>query len=344
MSEYPIRNRKMKSVSSLFPSVFFSLLVCAVTLLSSCKNSEPGQEKLQKVIVYTDHYISRDSVLFKRFEQTHRIKVYVKYIHRDSILSVIKDEKYNSYADLILLQGADIMRKAEHQKILRPFSFDEKVYNIEKEYTSRYHNWIALSKDPVIIAHIPGKTATDTLVYFSDVLKERWKGKVALQSDGSSTLQTLLKGLEAMKSPRLYLYGSFLKKQATLPRQGSDLDQLKRIRSGKAEIAFVSLSSVIEAQQTSIDSTGNSAFNTIIPVFPGQPHKGTFYNITSGGIYRYARNIENADKLLEYLSSTGQAEFASNRMEFPVKPNTKIADPLQIYGKYKARFINHQYR
>jgi iron(III) transport system substrate-binding protein len=64
-------------------------------------------------------------------------------------------------------------------------------------------------------------------------------------------------------------------------------------------------------------------------------------NITGGAIAKHAKNVEGAQKFLEYLASDGaQAYFANGNNEWPVVSGLDFSNPaLEKLGKFKSETI-----
>lgn len=315
---------------------FLSLFI--LFFLSACISPDLEVSSEKKVVIYTDHIGSQDSLLYKDFQKSEKIKVYVKYYSSEKILKIIQDEKYDSHADLIILHGANQLTQAERLNLFRTYSTTEINKNIPKNYVSPYKKWISLSKTPMVIAFDKRLLNVDTISNYSDLLFPNWKGKVALQEVNHSTLSVLESSLSHLKDEILHDFNAKLSAQSKLSRSGNDLTQLKRIQTGQAEVAIIELASMEKRVQEK-DTLSKQLKNQVGVIFPSQTKKGSFYNITGAGIYRYARNPESAQKLLNYLTSKGpQYFFASGRMEFPVNESVKINARLEEYGKFRARF------
>lgn len=328
---HPLRFLHLRSIFQLIAGclVFLALPACMV------QDAQPA--KKQFVTVYTDHLGEKDSLLFEKFKKEEKIIVYYKVLPSDSILEIIRSEKYNSYADLILLHGADRLQQAERSKLLSPVQSEEFLEKADKNYISPKKSWIALSKSPIVLLYDKRFLKADTISFYNEILQPKWKGKVALQDPTSSTLKVLASSMGKLNAKHKNFMW-FLNSQAALPRSGDDLTQIKRVYSGQAQLAFSELSSLVKANERK-DTLQKPIYQNIAVIFPGQTQKGSFYNVTGAGIYRYARNAANAEKLLEFLSSKrAQYDFASGRAEFPVL-DIRADYRLKKYGPFRARFV-----
>jgi iron(III) transport system substrate-binding protein len=311
-------------------------------LLVSCMAQDAQPAKKQSVTVYTDHLGENDSLLFEKFKKEEKITVYYKVLPADSILAIIQGEKYNSHADLILLHGADQLQQAGKMKLFSTITSEKLLAETDKNYISPQKNWIALSKSPIVLIYDQRILKPDTISFYNEVLQPKWKGKIALQDPSSSTLNVLGNSISQL-NVKHKRYLSQLNAQTSLPRSGNDLTQIKRINLGQAQLAFVELSSLVESNERR-DTLDRRLYKNIKVIFPGQTQKGSFYNVTGAGIYKYARNAGNAEKLLQFLGSKrAQYAFASGRAEFPVL-EVKTDFRLEEYGKFRARFIANRSR
>lgn len=308
-------------------------------LLSSCVVEEAKPSRKKSVMVYTDFLGENDSLLFQKFRKEEKIKVYYKILPADSILMILQSEQYNSFADLVILHGANRLQKAGSMKLFAAIQSEKMEESIDKNYVSPYKHWCALSKSPIVLAYDSRILKADTISFYNEVLQPKWKGKIALQDPQNSTLRVLSLSFSALREKQPNVFMSQLKGQTTLPKTGSDLLQIKRINSWQAQLAFIELSSLVKANQSK-DSLNKALYKHVGVIFPSQTQKGCFYNITGAGIYRYARNAAHAQQLLEFLmSKRAQYDFASGRAEFPVLERISSDPRLEKYGKFRARFV-----
>lgn len=329
-------NFKVKTNRMKPKITFLSILI--LCFVSACISPDLENPKLKKVVIYTDHVGSQDSLIFSHFYKNEKIKVYVKIYSSEEILKIIQEEKYNSHADLIILHGANQLAAADKLNLFRPFSKENIQNSVSNNYLSENKTWVSLSKTPLVIAFDRRILKTDTISNYSDLLFPSWKDKVALQSDDNATLAVLESSLSQMEAKILHDFKSKLIKQSILSRSGDDLTQIKRIQKNQAQVAIIELASM-EKRFLEKDSLARKLRTQVGVIFPSQTKKGSLNNVTGAAIYRYARNPDNAQKLLDYLTSKGaQYFFAAGRLEFPVNEAVKVDDRLDAYGKFRARF------
>jgi iron(III) transport system substrate-binding protein len=315
------------------------MLLVSLTLFQSCLVKDAKPDKTQTVTVYTDFLSENDKEIFKQFKKSERIKVNYKVLPSDSILEIIELEKYNSFADLILLHGADRLLKGGKMNLFKQISPSEINPSLDENYFSKNKFWCAISKSPIVMIYNKNLLSGDTIRFYNEINQPKWKGKIALQNGNNSTIKVL--GISMLnlrsKKHKNFLYN--LNKQSQGNPKGDDLAQIKKINAVEAQLAFVELASLVYANQKK-DTLSKKLYRNVSVIFPSQTQKGTFYNITGAGIYKFARNPENAQKLLQYLTSKkAQYAFASGRYEFPVLSDVKAGPKLQEFGSFRGRFV-----
>jgi iron(III) transport system substrate-binding protein len=315
---------------------FFGLLLTGI-LLTACVAQDAKPDRRKRVTVYTDCVTGADSLLFKQFTKFEHIQVIIRVLDRDSILGRIQREGYDSYADLILLHGADQLNKASKMGLWRHLDGIKLDESIQKSFRSPKHLWITLSKTPLVLIYDDRILSKNTVTSYGQLLLPTWKGKVALQQMDNSTFQVFRQTMRLLQKEKTAAFLNDLYKQSALPKQGDDLLQIKRVQSGQAQLAIVELASLVRASEEK-DSTHRNAYRHIQPVFPNQ-QRGTFLNVTGAGIFRYARNTQHAQLLLEFLAGkNAQYEFAASRYEYPVLEDMQADYRLTQFGTFRSRF------
>lgn len=307
--------------------------------LSRCLVQDAVPAKNQFVTIYTDSYVPADSVIFKKFEKENNIRVYLKVVEIDSLLTLLKDERYNSNADLILISQPNNLLKAHFSKLFQRVDSEKLKKNIPINYRSTENTWFSLCKTPLVIAYRKDVLSRDTIQFYADLIHPEWKGKLALQGKGGNSLRTFEASIRTYYGEKADSVLYKIYSQRSLPLTGDDHIQLKRINSGESQLAVVELSKLLEfkQQKDSISKVNNSKLSAF---FPNQKQKGVFYSVTGAGVYRFSRNTNNAILLLEFLSSkSAQYNFSENRYSYPIHSEVNASFPLSQFGIFRGRFL-----
>lgn len=314
------------------PLIFSSILI--LLLLFSCAINDAKESKSQFVYLYMNNCTKEDSTIFKKFEKEENIKVRIKKIQADTLVEYLSKNKYDCDLDAILLNDYMVIKNLAKNSLFLKVESEVLNENIDNNYKSKKNYWFALSKSPLVFVYHQDVLKRDTINYYSDLTLERWKGKFGVQ-DSTSTIQKLF--TYNMKYLLKGKADSFLVK---LHRQSfpqvftDDFSILKSISQKKCQLAVIQMSNLVLYKQK-FDQE-----NKLKLIFPSQRKRGCILNVNAIGMYRYAKNAKNAQKLIEFLSSRkAQFAFASSRKEFPILNKIDTDYDLTLYGRYRGKFI-----
>jgi ABC-type thiamine transport system substrate-binding protein len=210
------------------------MLLVSSTLFQSCLVKDAKPDKIQTVTVYTDFLSENDKEIFKQFKKLEKIKVYYKVLPADSILEIIEFEKYNSFADLILLHGADRLLEGGKMNLFKQISTSEINPSLDENYFSKNKFWCAISKSPIVMIYNKNLLSGDTIRFYNEINQPKWKGKIALQNGNNSTIKVLGISMLNLRSKKHKNFLFNLNKQSQGNPKGDDLAQIKKINAVEA--------------------------------------------------------------------------------------------------------------
>ena len=75
--------------------------------------------------------------------------------------------------------------------------------------------------------------------------------------------------------------------------------------------------------------------------FPNQNDRGTHMNVSGGAIIKTAKNVNEARRLLEFLSGDlAQFMYAQVNHEYPVKPGVQLSGIVKSFGSNQEGIKN----
>jgi iron(III) transport system substrate-binding protein len=75
--------------------------------------------------------------------------------------------------------------------------------------------------------------------------------------------------------------------------------------------------------------------------WPNQNDRGVHVNISGAGVTKYAKQRENAIRLIEFLSSPeAQNLYADGNYEYPANPTVKPHGLIAAWGSFKADTVD----
>ena len=325
-----------------------SLLVLSTILLTGCGGGAPAPAatkpsvEAKEVNIYTSrHYPGIDDAIYKSFTDKTGIKVNVIKASGEELLQRIKTEGASSKADIYLTADAGNLYLAKQAGILQPFSSPALTKNIPADFIDTDKMWVGLTMRARVLVYAKDRVKPDDLSTYEDLTQPKWKGKIVTRSANNIYNQSMLAAFIAMsgetqaKDWAKGIAANFAKQP-----EGGDRDQAKAVAAGKADVAIMN-SYYLGQMLSSKDPLEVKAAESLGVFFPNQNTTGTHVNISGAGIVKTAKNVDNAIKLLEYLSDIeAQQKFAEASTEYPVNPAVEPSALLKKWGTFRKQNIN----
>jgi iron(III) transport system substrate-binding protein len=186
------------------------------------------------------------------------------------------------------------------------------------------------------------RVKTGELTSYEDLTKPEFRGRICVRSGKHVYNISLFASIIAHKGEafvRTWLNG--LKSNLARKPSGNDRAQAKAIYSGQCDIAIANTYYMGKMQTNKKKVAQRKWAASIKIVFPNQKDRGTHVNVSGGAITKGARNLDNAVKLLEFLSGDyAQKFYAGQNFEYPLKTGVATHPLVKSWGKFKADEIN----
>jgi iron(III) transport system substrate-binding protein len=318
---------------SFTPMMIFSLL-----FVFSANAVHAG---LGEVNVYSHRHYDTDKKLFQMFTERTGIKVNVVKAEADQLIKRLELEGRNSPADLLITVDAGRLFKAKSKGLLQPISSEILNKNIPSHLRDPEGYWYGLTTRARVIVYHKERVKLSELSTYEALTDKKWKGRILVRSSHNIYNQSLLASIIAAKGPTFaeeWTKG-VVANMAREPK-GNDRDQVKAIAAGIGDIALVN-TYYIGQMLDSNNPQEREAAEQVGIFFPNQDGRGAHINISGAGVTLSSKNLENAIKLLEFLSGDdAQRLFAQANYEYPVKPGVDRSEQVKSWGDFKADSIN----
>lgn len=293
-----------------------------------------------EVNVYSHRHYDSDKELFKKFEDKTGIKVNVVTAKAEELVSKLAIEGENTPADLLITSDIGNLFEAKSRSLLQATNSKILTENIPSHLRDSDNSWFALTKRARIFVYNPAKVdAKDLNDYFS-ITDPKFKGRVITRSSSNSYNKALLASIIANhgEAKALEFSKGLVANFATEPK-GGDRDQIRSVAAGDADIAIVN-TYYLGVMLNGKDQKDVDIAKSVKIFFPAQKTTGTHVNISGAGVTKYAKNKENAVKLVEFLSSEeAQSTFAEGNHEYPVNAKVKPSATVASWGTFKEDTI-----
>ena len=275
------------------------------------------------VNVYSERIEELVKPAFEAFEKKSGIKVKLMTGKAAGMIERIKMEGENTTADLLITVDAGNLWLAKSKyKILQSVNSNSLNSQIPASLRDKDGYWYGLTVRARTIVYNKDKVKPSDLSTYEDLGNPKWKGKICLRTSkkvyNKSLVATMIKSIG--KSETEKVLKSWMNNKPIIHAKDSHL--LKGIAEGQCDIGLVN--TYYLGRELKKDAK--------FPVglfWANQKDRGVHVNISGGGVTKYAKNKDNAVKLLEYLSSSeAQNLFADNNLEYPVNRNVSPAPEL----------------
>jgi len=294
--------------------------------ITACNNSSE-----EVVNIYTTRHYDSDDALFDEFTRKTGIKVNIVNDQAPVLIEKIKAEGDIPQADLFFSADAGYLALAKEEGILQAVISDILEENIPAKYQDVDNMWFGLTKRARVFLY--DKTVDPTGLTYENVTT-MFPGEIVVRSSSNIYNQSLvasfieIKGIENTTS----WVSDIVANMARFP-DGNDRGQAVAVANGEAKIAIANsyyYGKLVDETDTSSQYYGVADEVGIYFPNQGDSESGVHINVSGAGIIKNAKNAENAQLLIEFLSGVeAQEDFSSSNYEFPVNESANMSDLLQ---------------
>lgn len=317
------------------------LLTLGVAGLATAAGCTGGDRGGSVVNVYSHRHYEADKELFARFTEETGIRVNVVTASADELITRLENEGANSPADILITVDAGRLHRAKEKGLLQAVHSELLESNIPSALRDPEGYWFGLTKRARVLVYDTSRVQAGELASYEDLLDPRWKGRVLVRSSGNVYNQSLLASIiAAVGEDAAGTWASGI--VANLARQpsGSDTDQAKSVAAGAGDVAIVN-SYYVARLKASSDPEERRIGERLAVIFPNQDGRGAHINVSGAGVTKSSKNLENAIKLLEFLSEEpAQRAFSETIYEYPVNPSVAPATLLREWGEFREDTLN----
>ena len=271
------------------------------------------------------------------FTQETGIKTNVVY-SKKGLAQRLKAEGENSPADVILTVDIGRLYVYDDLDLLAPIDSKKLQNNIPNYLRSPDNTWFGLSKRARVIVVHNEKIADGDITRIEELADPKWKGKICSRPGSHvynrGIMASVLAALGEEKAEKWAkdMVANFAKRP-----QGNDRAQVKAIHEGECEIALIN-NYYFGKLKFSEDPEQRKWAESVRLVFPNQAEgdRGAHVNISGGGIAKFSKNKEEAQKLLEFLTSEkAQKLYGEINFEYPANLKIEPGDELKSWGSFR---------
>ena len=295
-------------------------------MVVACGSSEQSNSEKKEVNVYSHRHYEADKKLFDKFTEETGIKVNVIKAGADELIMRLKSEGKNSPADLLITVDSGRLERAKSEGILQPIPKETILENVPERYRDTEFYWTAISSRARVIVYDESQLeGLEPPKNYEDLADKKYHGKIVMRSSENIYNQSLLASmiLHVGKGSAQQWAEGVVANLAANPK-GGDRDQVKYIASGEGAISIVN-DYYLSQMMNSTNEAEKEAVSGIQVVFPNQGNRGTHVNISGVGLAKYAKNMNEALQLIEFLTNEyAQEVLVVENHESAVNPKVTL--------------------
>lgn len=310
--------------------VIAALLITSMSAMASEVNVYSGRkEKLIKP-------------LLDRFTEQTGIETNLVTAKADKLLTRLRNEGRNSPADVFITVDAGRLYRAKQAGVFS--SIDNVVLNqaVPAHLRDPQGQWVGLSQRARVIFYAKDRVKPSELSTYEDLAGDQWHRRICIRGSSNIYNQSLVASIIAADGKdAAQQWANGIVRNMARPPHGGDRDQIKAAAAGQCDLAIANTYYYGKMLSSKKDKAQLKAAQAVGLFWPNQQGRGAHVNISGAGVTRYAKNRDNAIKLLEFLvSPEAQQWYAEVNFEYPVTPGVAVSDLVKSWGDFKSDKLN----
>ncbi len=295
-----------------------------------------------EVNVYSGRKENLIKPLLDRFTAQTGIKTNLVTASADKLLTRLKNEGRNTPADVFITVDAGRLYRAKQAGVFS--SVDSEILNtaVPDHLRDPDGQWVGLSQRARVIFYAKDRVKPEQLSTYEDLASDQWKRKICIRGSDNIYNQSLVASLIAADGAEAaQQWSNKLVSNMARPPKGGDRDQIKAAAAGQCDLAIANTYYYGAMLTNKNDPAQVKAAQAMGVFWPNQQGRGSHVNISGAGVTKYAKNPQNALKLLEFLvSEESQKWYAEVNFEYPVSGSAEISELVKSWGSFKSDKLN----
>lgn len=237
-----------------------------------------------------------------------------------------------SPADLLFTVDAGRLSEAKDAGLTQPIR-SPVLESVPAGYRDPEGHWFGLTMRARVLYASKERVKQDAITY-EELADPKWKGRLCSRSGqhvyNTSLTATIIahKGEAATEEWLRGVKANLARKPA-----GGDREQVRDVHAGLCDIA-IGNTYYMAAMAKNPDQKAWA--DSVRIIFPNATDRGSHVNISGVALAKYAKNKDQAVKLMEFLASEeGQSLYANANNEYPISPKVAPSDMVKSWGVLK---------
>jgi iron(III) transport system substrate-binding protein len=312
-----------------------ALTAVAATLLltTGCGIAAGNDEDV--IRVYSGRHYDLEQA-FRQFADETGISVEFLYGQDAELLQRIKAEGEDTLADIFMTVDAGNLWAAADNDLLVPLRSETLRRAVPEGLRDPNERWFALSMRARTVMYNPARVEPDQ---FSDtetyagLADPKWSGRLCMRDSSNSYTQSLVASLidEYGYDGALQIVEGWVANEVKI--MANDISILETLDAGGCDVAIANHYYLARLLEDDPDLA-------VTPFWANQESRGVHVNISGAGVLANSDNPEQAQRLIEWLATTGQNSFVDGNHEYPVNPEVEPEPVIAGFGEFQYQSVN----
>ena len=310
-------------------------LLLSLFILVSCSKEMNQELTPDELTIYTSRQPQLLEPILEKFSEETGIQVNLLSGNAQELMERIVIEDDKSTADIFMTVDAGVLWQAAERNIFSETKSEVLEANIPSYLRDPSGMWFGLSKRARTIVYSSDQFSESDFSTYEDLANSKWKGKLCLRTSKKVYNRSLIASM-------IDAYGFDKAKEVvagwvsnlTTEVFSNDTNALKAVSSGQCGVTIVNTYYLARLSD-------DTKYDNLKLFWANQDDRGVHVNISGAGIVKSSKNKEDAQILLEYLSSEKAQDFyASANKEYPVLDSASVDYSIKGWGDFLEDDIN----
>ena len=310
-------------------------LLLSLFILVSCSKEMNQELTSDELTIYTSRQPQLLEPILEKFSEETGIQVNLLSGNAQELMERIVIEDDKSRADIFMTVDAGVLWQAAERNIFSETKSEVLEANIPSYLRDPSGMWFGLSKRARTIVYSSDQFSESDFSTYEDLANSKWKGKLCLRTSKKVYNRSLIASM-------IDAYGFDKAKEVvagwvsnlTTEVFSNDTNALKAVSSGQCGVTIVNTYYLARLLD-------DPKYDNLKLFWANQDDRGVHVNISGAGIVKSSKNKEDAQILLEYLSSERAQDFyASANKEYPVLDSASVDDSIKGWEDFLEDDIN----
>lgn len=322
-----------------FSIVMLPKLTIALLLSLLLIQPDFAQAEEQVVNIYSARKEALILPILQRFEKQTSIGFKLVTGKADALLKRLEVEGKLSPADVFITVDAGRLYRAKISGVLQVVDNAQLKKRIPQNLRDVDNYWFGLSQRTRPLIYAVDRVKENELSTYEALTDTKWKGRICVRSSSNIYNMSLVASMIASEGiEKTETWARGLVANFSRPPVGGDTDQIQAVAAGQCDVTIAN-TYYLGRLMRSKNASDNAVVSKVAVFNPnqGEADRGVHVNVSGIGVTRYAKNIEAANRLLEFLvSDEAQAWYAEVNSEYPVVEGVALSNTVKSFGEFKA--------